>query len=225
MERIISKLTKEQKEKFQIYYDFLINENKLYNLTSITDINEVYIKHFYDSFSLLDYLNLDDLKVLDIGSGAGFPGIPLKIMNDKIKLTIIEPTLKRINFLKELCKKLDINDVVFINKRAEDITIEERESFDCVVIRAVSNLKILLELCVPYLKVNAKLIAYKGKGYLEELEDAQNALKVLKCKVINIYKYNLFNDYGERALIEISKLEKTDFKYPRLYAKIKNKPL
>lgn len=225
MEQVISKLDISKIEKFKTYYEFLINENKLYNLTSITDIDEVYVKHFYDSYILLDYLNLDNLEICDIGSGAGFPGIPLKIMNDSIKLTIIEPTQKRFNFLKELCSKLEINDVVFINDRAEAAIINNREKYDYVVVRAVSNLPVLLELTIPYLKVGGKLIAYKGKNYLEEVELAKNALKTLKTKVSNVYEYSLLNGYGERALVEIEKLEKTSQLYPRQYAKIKNKPL
>lgn len=209
-------------DKFKIYYEFLVRENEKYNLTAITEENEVNVKHFEDSLSLLNYLNIDNLKVCDVGSGAGFPGIPLKIMNPTIKLTIIEPTLKRCNFLKELCKLLDI-DVTIINKRSEEVDL--REEFDIVVARAVAKLNVLLELCIPLTKVNGHFIAYKGSNYKEEIQESKNALKVLKTKVSNTYTYSLNNNYGERCLIDCLKEEITPTIYPRMYSKIKKNSL
>ena len=144
--------------QFKIYYEFLISENEKYNLTSITNKDEVYIKHFYDSIQLENIINFEKkIDMCDVGSGAGFPSIPLKILYPNINLTIIEPTLKRCNFLKELCEKLKLENVTIINDRAENI---KDLKFDIVTARAVSNLPILLELCIPLTKGNAYFIAY-----------------------------------------------------------------
>ena len=227
MEQLINSFNIDQKkqEKFKIYYEFLISENQKYNLTSITDVNEVYIKHFYDSCVLLNYFDLSDSTLCDVGSGAGFPGIPLKIINDSIKLTIVEPTAKRINFLKELCNKLEIKDVEFICDRAENVTKERREEFDFVTARAVSALPTLLELTIPLVRVGGSFISYKGSNYLEEVEASKNALNVLSSKVNNCFEYELPNEMGKRCLIEVKKVKKTNLVYPREYAKIKKKPL
>lgn len=227
MEEVIKRLNLNSKkiEQFKIYYEFLIEENKKYNLTAITDESEVYIKHFYDSVMMGKFIDLEEKTLCDIGSGAGFPSIPLKIMYPSLKVTIIEPTLKRINFLKELIKKLELDNVELVCKRAEDAIINYRESFDIVTARAVSNLRMLLELTIPYAKVNGSLISYKGSSYQEELELANNAIEKLKSKVSNIYEYDLLNGMGKRYLIEIKKYEKTTSKYPRRFAEIKNKPL
>lgn len=227
MEEVIKKLNLSSREieQFKIYYEFLIDENKKYNLTAITEKDEVYIKHFYDSVMLGNFIDLEGKTLCDIGSGAGFPSIPLKIMYPTLKVTIIEPTLKRINFLKELIKKLELENVELVCKRAEDAIISYRESFDIVTARAVSNLRMLLELTIPYAKVNGSLISYKGSSYQEELALANNAIEKLKSKVSNIYEYDLLKEMGKRYLIEIKKYEKTISKYPRRFAEIKNKPL
>lgn len=227
MEQLINSFNIDQKkkEKFKIYYEFLISENQKYNLTSITDANEVYIKHFYDSCVLLNYFDLSGSTLCDVGSGAGFPGIPLKIINDSIKLTIVEPTAKRINFLKELCEKLEIKDVEFICDRAENVAKERREEFDFVTARAVSALPTLLELTIPLVRVGGSFISYKGSNFLEEVEASKNALSVLSSKVNNCFEYELPNEMGKRCLIEVKKLKKTNMVYPREYAKIKKKPL
>ena len=227
MEQVISSLnlSKEAQAKFKAYYDFLKEENEKYNLTSITDLDEVYIKHFYDSSYALNCFDLSGKSLADIGSGAGFPGVVLKIINNDIKLTLIEPTKKRADFLKELCNKLELRDVTIINDRAENAIKDLRESFDFVTARAVSNLRILLELTIPYLKVGGSFIAYKGLDVNQELEEAKNALKKLNSKVVNIYNYKLLNDLGERSLIEVKKEKSNDLIFPRDYAKIKKKPL
>lgn len=227
MEEVIKRLNLSSRkiEQFKIYYEFLVEENKKYNLTAITDESEVYIKHFYDSVMLGNFIDLEGKTLCDIGSGAGFPSIPLKIMYPTLKVTIIEPTLKRINFLKELIKKLELESVELVCKRAEDAIITYRENFDIVTARAVSNLRMLLELTIPYVKVNGSLVSYKGSSYQEELFLASNALNKLSSKVVNIYDYDLLKEMGKRYLIEIKKSEKTISKYPRRFAEIKNKPL
>lgn len=227
MEQVINllKLTSLQEEKFKLYYDFLVEENKKYNLTAITELDEVYIKHFYDSTMMMKFVDLEGKSLCDIGSGAGFPSIPLKIIIPSLRVTIIEPTLKRVNFLKELIKRLELDNVEIICARAEDIISDYRESFDIVTARAVSNLRMLLELTIPFVRVDGSLVSYKGVSYNEEIIESKNALQKLNSEVIYIHKYNLLNEMGKRYLIEIKKNEKTNSKYPRRFAEIKNKPL
>ena len=213
-------------EKFNLYYEFLVSENEKYNLTNITLKEDVYIKHFLDSLSLENICDLNkDISMCDVGSGAGFPSVPLKIMYPNIKLTIIEPTLKRCNFLKQLFEKLGITDVEVINDRAENI---KNMKFDIVTARAVSNLPMLLELCLPLTKVKGRFVALKGSNYKEELVNSNNALKVLNGKVFNVKEYTLLNDvekYGIHSLIEIIKEKENSSIYPRSYSLIKKKPL
>ena len=212
-------------EKFNQYFDFLIAENKKYNLTAITSKEEVYIKHFYDSLALSTAIDLNNVSTLcDVGSGAGFPSIPLKIIYPSLSVTIIEPTLKRCNFLKQLVELLDLKDVTIINDRAENM-IKYREYFDIVCARAVANLQVLSELCIPLVKVNGLFIAMKGITYLEELEKSRNALNKLDSSLIKLQEYDLPNDYGHHAIIVIKKNKETNSKYPRNYSIIKKKPL
>ena len=227
MEQVISKLelTKEQCEKFSLYYDFLISENEKYNLTAITNIDEVYIKHFYDSIMMGKFIDLNGKSLCDIGSGAGFPSIPLKIVFPELEVVIIEPTQKRIKFLEQLINKLKLENVKLVCERAEDAICNYRESFDIVTARAVSNLRMLLELTIPFVKVNGDLIAYKGSSYKEEIDISKSALQKLNSQVIYIHKYNLPYDMGERYLIQIKKNKKTDEKFPRRFSEIKKKPL
>lgn len=206
---------------FKKYYDFLIEENQKYNLTSITEEKEVYIKHFLDSLSIENIIDLDNISLCDVGSGAGFPAIPLKIMYPSIKLTIIEPTTKRCNFLQQIVEMLNLKDVNIINDRAENI---KDMHFDVVCARAVSNLPILLELCIPLVKVNGYFISMKGSNYKEELDIANNAFKELDCSIDNIYEYDL-DEFGKRVLIKIKKDKETKKIYPRMYSQIKKKPL
>lgn len=219
MKTKISDLTKI--DAFEKYYKFLVEENDKYNLTSITDKDEVYIKHFLDSLSIENIIDLDNISLCDVGSGAGFPAIPLKIMYPNIKLTIIEPTLKRCNFLKQVVEMLNMKDVEIINDRAENI---KDMHFDVVCARAVSNLSILLELCIPLVKVNGYFISMKGSNYKEELDDASNALNALDAKVEDIYEYDL-EEHGKRVLLKIKKIKETKKIYPRMYSQIKKKSL
>ena len=208
-------------DAFKKYYNFLIEENKKYNLTSITEEKEVYIKHFLDSLSIENIIDLNNISLCDVGSGAGFPSIPLKIMYPSIKLTIIEPTAKRCNFLQQVVEMLNMKDVKIINDRAENI---KDMHFDVVCARAVSNLPILLELCIPLVKVNGYFIAMKGSNYKEELDISNNALKELDSRIDSLYKYDL-DEFGNRVLIKIKKDKQTKKIYPRMYSQIKKKPL
>lgn len=220
------KLNKKQNEQFEKYFEFLVLENKKYNLTSITDKDEVYIKHFYDSLKVQDAYDLTTVNTFcDIGSGAGFPAIPIKILYPHLKITIIEPTRKRCNFLTELVKLLELEYVEIINDRSENIKEDLRDSFDIVTARAVASLPVLLELTVPYVKVGGHFLALKGISYEDELTSAKGAVEKLKCDVDNIYNYKLPNDLGSRVIIDFKKREKTNPKYPRSYAVIKKKHL
>jgi len=214
-----------QLNKFDIYYNDLVEVNKYMNLTAITDHDEVYIKHFYDSLTIkLAIDNNDEFSLCDVGSGAGFPSIPYSIYNNKCKVTIIDSLNKRINFLNDLVNKLDLNNVKAIHSRAEDFAVNNRESFDYVTARALARLNVLVELTLPLVKVGGKLIAMKGDSK-EELDEASNAIKILGGKVINIIELDLPNDLGHRSIVVIEKISKTPNKYPRLFAKIKERPL
>lgn len=219
-------LIEKNKDKFQLYYEFLIEENSKYNLTSIIEKDEIYIKHFYDSLAMKKLLDLNEIKsICDVGSGAGFPAIPLKICFPYLEITIIEPTLKRVNFLKMLVEKIKLDNIRIINARAEDIANEYIEKFDVCTARAVSSMPILLELLVSYAKVGGHIVLYKGNKGIEELTEAKKALSILNCNINKIYDYELPGDYGKRILIDIIKNKCTDKKYPRRYAEIKKKPL
>ena len=212
-------------ELFEKYYTFLVEENEKYNLTSITEKEEAYIKHFYDSVQLEKAININEISsICDVGSGAGFPSIPLKIVYPHLHVTIIEPTLKRCNFLNQLVNLLGLQNVTIINDRAENV-VDLRETFDIVCARAVASMPILLELCVPLVKVGGKFVSLKGSSFHEELLASKNAIKLLNVKVENIYEYDLSKDYGKHSVITFSKEIKTNTKYPRKYSVIKNKPL
>lgn len=208
---------------FDEYYKLLIEENEKYNLTAITEKDEVFYKHFLDCAKVLEYIELSGKVICDVGSGAGFPGIVLKILCPSLKLYIIEPIGKRCNFLNMLVKRLNLKEVVIINDRAENIK-QYRNYFDYVFARAVSNLPMLIELCIPLAKVSGSFIALKGSNYQEEIDSSKNALDELKSLVLKIDTYEL-DDYGLHSIININKKSKTPDKYPRAYAQIKHKPL
>ena len=208
---------------FDEYYKFLIEENEKYNLTAITEKDEVFYKHFLDCAKVLEYIDLSGKVICDVGSGAGFPGIVLKILCPSLKLYIIEPIGKRCNFLNMLVKRLNLKDVVIINDRAENVK-QYRNYFDYVFARAVSNLPMLIELCIPLVKVSGSFIALKGSNYQEEIDSSMNSLDELKSLVLEIDTYEL-EDYGLHSIININKKSKTPDKYPRAYAQIKHKPL
>lgn len=219
-------LTSRQLEQFDTYYEYLIQENQKMNLTAIVEKEEVYIKHFYDSLLLSKELDFNRaMTICDIGSGAGFPSIPLKIMYPDLKVTIIEPTQKRIHFLERLLSKLEINDVNLLAKRAEDVAQDFNNTFDIVTARAVARLNILSELCLPFVKVDGYFVAMKGQQFEEEVQEAKQALSILGGKINNIHSYMLPNDIGKRAILLIQKEKKHPDKYPRHFSQIKKKPL
>lgn len=218
-------LTQNQINNFKTYYEYLIEYNKHTNLTSITTKEDVYLKHFYDSCLLtkiIDFNNIDTM--LDIGCGAGFPGIVIKILFPNIKLTLLDSNNKKTKFCESLSKLLELDNVEIVNKRAEEYIVEKREFFDIVSARAVKNLPVLIELSIPYVKQNGYFIAMKS-DYEEELNNSKNGIKVLGAEYIKTININLPNNTGIRNFILIKKTNKTNPKYPRNYSQIIKKPL
>lgn len=206
---------------YEIYSDYLIEVNSHTNLTTITDPEEIKVKHFEDSLSVLSYINEGD-KVLDIGAGAGFPGIPLRIEKD-FDLTLVDSVNKKVKFMNEVIDKLDLENARAIHTRAEDYAKDHRESFDVIVSRAVANMSTLSELCIPFLKKGGIFIALKGPKADEELENAQNAIKILGGKVKEIDRFTIGD--SERVNIIVEKVHPTKKKYPRGKNQAKKNPL
>ncbi|MGP1413652.1 MAG: 16S rRNA (guanine(527)-N(7))-methyltransferase RsmG [Bacillales bacterium] len=213
------------KNKLNEYMNLVIEKNKVMNLTSITDENEFIDKHFYDSVIPSLAIDFNDKKVLDIGSGAGFPGIPLAILYPNAHFTLIETLKKRTIFLEEVIKKLELNNVAILNKRAEDIKNDERESFDIVMSRAVSSLPILIEFSTPYIKKDGFLLSYKGIKYKDELDLSKNALKVMHLNLITTQDKILPISKENRYNLIFKKTAETRKKFPRNFSQIKKRPL
>ena len=216
-------LTEEQINDFKIFYSLLLEWNEKFNLTSILNEKDVEIKHFYDSLKGFSYFK-ENAKVVEIGSGGGFPSIPLMILRRDLEFTLIESVNKKCIFLNEVIKKLNLNATV-LNIRAEDGAKNDnlREKFDHVTARAIARLNTLCEYCIPFIKIGGTFIAYKGSDVLEEAE-AQNAVKKLGATLYKKESYPLFNN-GERNIYVYKKIEKTDAKYPRGNGKERKNPL
>lgn len=210
-------LSEEQQRKFQTYYQMLVEWNEKINLTSITEEHEVYLKHFYDSIAPSFYTDLTkELTICDIGAGAGFPSIPLKIIYPNLKVTIVDSLNKRIKFLNQLAEALDLENVNFVHDRAETFGKGDyRESYDIVTARAVARLSVLSELCLPLVKKGGQFIALKSSKGEEELEEARFGLGILGGKVRETISYELPEEAGERQMILIDKRSQTPKKYPR----------
>lgn len=221
-------LTGHQYAQFEQYYKALVAWNKKVNLTAITEKEEVFIKHFYDSLSLSFYFDMGDVGTLaDIGSGAGFPGIPLKIMFPHIKLTIVDSLNKRILFLEHLIDQLRLTDVNCIHSRAEDASRlrELRDQFDLVTARAVARLPVLNELCLPFAKQGGYFIAMKGADGPSEIEEASHSLQELKAKVEHVHRFELPVEASARHIIVMKKQAATPRRYPRKAGIPTRKPL
>lgn len=212
-------------DRFANYCERLIEVNKVMNLTAITDPNEIYLRHFADSVSLLGCTEFSGKKVIDIGTGAGFPGLPIKIAEPSISLTLLDSLRKRVDFLSETCGILGLDDVNCLHARAEEQAFKEdfRDSFDIALSRAVASLPMLCELCLPYVKPGGLFLAMKSRDYAEELKSAENAIKALQARVERIWEYNL--DDVPYCVIVIKKLANTPSKYPRRFTKIQKSPL
>ena len=218
-------ITEEQILLFDKYYKYLIDYNSHTNLTSITSLEEVYMKHFYDSALLTKTVDFNDVKnCLDIGSGAGFPGVVLKILFPHLEVTLLDSNNKKTTFLKELVNYLKLEDVIIVNERAEEFIKSKREFYDLVTARAVKNLPVLIELSIPYVKINGYFIAMKS-DYKEELANSMNGIKTLGGKYIETKNINLPRNMGIRNFILITKETITNIKYPRTYNKIVKTPL
>lgn len=220
-------LTENQYEQFQKYFELLIEWNEKMNLTAITDESGVALKHFADSLSLLNFVDIpQNSSLADVGTGAGFPGVVLKIARPDIKLTLIDSLNKRLVFLGEVCAQLGI-EAELIHSRAEDGARDEklRESFDFAVSRAVARMNVLSEYCLPYVKVGGAFCAMKGAQANEEFKESLNAINTLGGKLENKYFFELPENGGERAIAVVRKVKNTPQKYPRQSGKIKAKAL
>ena len=221
-------LTDQQKAQFERYFELLVEWNQKINLTAITEKEEVYLKHFYDSIApiLQGLIVNQEIKLLDIGAGAGFPSLPMKILYPQLDVTIIDSLNKRINFLQLLAEELDLEGVHFYHGRAEDFAQDKhfRAQFDIVTARAVARMQVLSELTIPYLKVGGKLLALKASNAPEELTEAKNALNLLFSKVEDNISYTLPNG-DPRYITIVEKKKETPNKYPRKAGMPNKRPL
>lgn len=214
-----------QLSQLEQYYNLLIEWNEKINLTAITEKEQVYLKHFYDSLTLAKIIDLNQEESLcDIGTGAGFPGIVLKIFFPKLQITLVDSLQKRVNFLNLVIKELHLEKITALHVRAEEYAREIREQYDVVTARAVSHMSTILEYGIPLVKVKKNMVLMKG-NIGEELEESKNALNKLKCKINNIIEFDLPDEAGHRTLILVEKQEKTSSLFPRKYSEIKKKRL
>lgn len=207
-----------RRKQFYKYYELLMEWNKVMNLTAITEYNEVVDKHFVDSLSIEKAVDLSKIdRVIDIGTGAGFPGIPIKIVYPHLHIILLDSLNKRVNFLNTVINELGLNNIEAVHGRAEDIAKkkEYREQFDLCVSRAVANLATLSEYCIPFVKKNGMFVSYKSGNIDEEVKKSSNAVKILGGSVEEIVKFQLQNTHLKRALVKIKKVNNTSKKYPR----------
>lgn len=221
-------LTEPQLQQFVIYYDTLITWNQKMNLTAIEEPVEVAYKHFVDSACLLRVVpDLKQKSMIDVGTGAGFPGVPLKIMEPALDLTLFDSLNKRIIFLQELCQKLQLKDVKAVHGRAEEFGIkpEYRQQYDMATARAVARMPVLLEICLPFVKKGGIFIALKGPELENEIKESSNALKELGGKLVDVQQFTLADGAYTRNLAVIEKIKDTPKKYPRKAGTPQKKPL
>jgi len=219
-------LCEQQTKKFYEYMKLLIDWNEKMNLTSIIESEGIISKHFVDSLTIQKYIKESEL-LIDIGTGAGFPGIPLKIVNEGMKITLLDSLNKRITFLKEIIRELELKDIVGIHGRAEELgrNKEHRERYDIAVARAVASLSSLLEYMAPFVKVGGKLICMKGPKLEEELEKSKNAIKILGLEIEKIERTLLPDTDIERNILILKKVKKMPEEYPRRAINIKKATL
>lgn len=206
-------LINKHRDEFDIYYQELVSYNDKVNLTAITERNDVFTKHFLDSILSIDAIP-ENAEIVDIGTGAGFPSLPIKIVRPDVNITMVDSLNKRVTFLNYVCSKLKIK-ATNVHSRAEEFAKQNREKFDIAVARAVAKMNTLLEYLLPLVKVGGFVIAYKGSNLAEEFMDAEKALEVLGGKVVKSIRFDLPNSYGERNIVIIEKIKETPTKYPR----------
>lgn len=231
--KINIEISDDQINCFEKYYELLIEKNKVMNLTAITDKEDVIVKHFIDSIALIPYLldkgiNINNkLKIIDIGTGAGFPGLPLKIMMPDVKFTLLDSLNKRVSFLNEVIDELKLKDIEALHGRAEDYALDNkyREKYDICVSRAVANLSTLSEYCIPFVKEDGFFISYKAGESEEEINNSKNAIKILGGKINKVEEFVLPGTDASRVFVFIRKQELTDKKYPRKAGVPAKKPL
>ncbi len=221
-------LTVKQKQRFLLYKQLLVEWNQKINITAITENDEVDIKHFLDSLTpLVTGLFQGNKKIIDIGTGGGFPGLPLKLMNEDLDVSLLDSLNKRIIFLNEVISQLKLKDIVAIHGRAEELSIkpEYREQYDICISRAVASLSILSEYCIPFVKTGGYFISMKGPDVTEEIEDSKNAIKLLGGKVVEQRSITIPKSDIVHSLIIIEKIKQTPTKYPRGGGKPRKNPL
>lgn len=224
LEKLGITLTEKQLIDLEIYKNLLQEENKKYNLTAITKDEDIYLKHFYDSLTIVKEIKITNQYFCDVGTGAGFPGVVLKIVYPNIKIDLIDATKKKCDFLNMVKEKLDLNNINIINTRVEEYSSKTREKYDVIVSRAVAPLKHLLEYSIPLLKINGYFIGLKG-NLNEEMQNIDNYYKKLYLKEISITKLSLPHNGGNRSITKIQKEKETPMIYPRKYSIIIKKEI
>ena len=224
LKKINIEITEKQLKDLEKYYNLLVEENKKYNLTAITDEQDVYLKHFYDSITLTKIIDLNNQYLLDIGTGAGFPGLVLKIMFPNLKIDLLDSTSKKCMFLQYVIDSLELQNIKVINARAEEYAHEIREKYDIVTSRAVAPLKHLLEYSIPLLKINGQFIALKS-NIDEETKNIKNYYQKLYLEQEEIIKFELPKEKSLRTLYKVTKYKVTPKVYPRIYSQIKKKDI
>lgn len=219
-------INEEQSRLMILYMEKLLVMNEKINVTRITDVDEFIEKHLIDSLTCLEFIHKDAQSILDLGTGGGFPGVPLAVMMPEAEITMMDATGKKLKVIENICSDIGIRNVEFLHGRAEEFgkDLAYREGYDCIVSRAVANLCLLSELCLPLAKKGGQFIALKGKNYLEEMDDGEKAIKVLGGKITGIESCLLLQSDLVHVIILVDKVKKTPERFPRSFGKIKREP-